>query len=183
MQIDGPVLIARFALEKFWDTHFLGLINYVSDEITSGLCTAYQTFSDISLAHYNLSEYSYSRRINDDLCLHISLEEDDYVEDLVDCYMDEVTLPSGKVVLRRNNDSIISIYEGYAATSFIPMVARVYVLDEMDEVVTELYHSVHASELAGRRIKIHDRQELIHEAFTNLREVLGVSEDKISDAA
>ncbi|TRP10494.1 hypothetical protein DNP97_23640, partial [Salmonella enterica subsp. enterica serovar Panama] len=84
----------------------IGLINYVSDEITSGLYEVYRTFSDINMAGYTFSEYSYTRRITDELSLHISLKEDDFEEQLTDCYMDETTLPSGKVVLRRNNESI-----------------------------------------------------------------------------
>ncbi|HBD0057733.1 TPA: hypothetical protein KFT63_004129, partial [Escherichia coli] len=51
------------------------------------------------------------------------------------------------------------------------------------EVVTELYQGVNVSELAGGRIKIHDRQELISEVFANLREFIPASEDKIFDAA
>lgn len=183
MEVDGQVLIARFALEKFWDTHFIGLINYVSDEITSGLYEVYRTFSDINMAGYTFSEYSYTRRITDELSLHISLKEDDFEEQLTDCYMDETTLPSGKVVLRRNNESIIGIYEGYASKSYFPMVANVRVLDTDGEVVTELYQGVNVSELAGGRIKIHDRQELISEVFANLREFIPASEDKIFDAA
>ncbi|CAM6937538.1 MULTISPECIES: hypothetical protein [Escherichia] len=139
MEVDGQVLIARFALELFWNTHFIGLINYVSDEITSRLYEAYRTFSDISMAAYTFSDYSYSRRISDELSLHISLQEDDFEDQLTDCYMDETTLPSGKVVLRRNNESIIDIYERYAAKSYFHMVACVRVLDLDGEVVTELY--------------------------------------------
>jgi len=183
MGVDGQVLIARFALEKFWNTHFLGLINYVSDEITSGLYDAYRTFCDINMAGYTFSEYSYSRRINDELSLHISLEESDCNDQLGDCYMDEITLPSGKVVLRRNNDSILSIFESYAEKSYFPMVAHVRVLEEDGEVITELSQGVNASELAGGRVKIHDRQYLINEVFANLRELITVSEDKISEAA
>ena len=40
-----------------------------------------------------------------------------------------------------------------------------------------------APSLAGGRIKIHDRQELISEVFANLREFIPASEDKIFDAA
>ncbi|MDC7918447.1 hypothetical protein OIU05_20910, partial [Escherichia coli] len=108
---------------------------------------------------------------------------DDFEEQLTDCYMDETTLPSGKVVLRRNNESIIGIYEGYASKSYFPMVANVRVLDTDGEVVTELYQGVNVSELAGGRIKIHDRQELISEVFANLREFIPASEGKIFDAA
>ncbi|EES2025395.1 TPA: hypothetical protein HIT98_003912 [Escherichia coli] len=183
MEVDGQVLIARFALELFWNTHFIGLINYVSDEITSRLYEAYRTFSDISMAAYTFSDYSYSRRISDELSLHISLQEDDFEDQLTDCYMDETTLPSGKVVLRRNNESIIDIYESYAAKSYFHMVACVRVLDLDGEVVTELYQGVNVSELAGGRIKIHDRQDLIYEVFTNLRELIPASEVKISVAA
>ncbi|EAN4326874.1 hypothetical protein EG703_04500 [Salmonella enterica] len=183
MEVDGQVLIARFALEQFWNTHFIGLINYVSDEITSGLYEAYRTFSDIIMASYTFSEYSYSRRINDELSLHISLQEDDWDEQLSDCYMDETTLPSGKVVLRRNNESIISIYESYAAKSYFHMVACARVLDQDGEVVTELYQGVNVSELAGGRIKIHDRQDLIYEVFANLRKLIPASEVKFSVAA
>ena len=57
------------------------------------------------------------------------------------------------------------------------------VLDTDGEVVTELYQGVNVSELAGGRIKIHDRQELISEVFANLREFIPASEDKIFDAA
>ncbi|HFV9916534.1 TPA: hypothetical protein ACIAQY_004702, partial [Salmonella enterica subsp. diarizonae serovar 61:l,v:z35] len=178
MEVDGQVLIARFALEQFWNTHFIGLINYVSDEITSGLYEAYRTFSDIIMAAYTFSEYSYSRRINDELSLHISLQEDDWDEQLSDCYMDETTLPSGKVVLRRNNESIISIYESYAAKSYFHMVACARVLDQDGEVVTELYQGVNVSELASGRIKIHDRQDLIYEVFANLRKLIPASEVK-----
>ncbi|HGB6041993.1 TPA: hypothetical protein ACIVWC_004388, partial [Salmonella enterica subsp. diarizonae serovar 61:l,v:z35] len=180
MEVDGQVLIARFALEQFWNTHFIGLINYVSDEITSGLYEAYRTFSDIIMAAYTFSEYSYSRRINDELSLHISLQEDDWDEQLSDCYMDETTLPSGKVVLRRNNESIISIYESYAAKSYFHMVACARVLDQDGEVVTELYQGVNVSELASGRIKIHDRQDLIYEVFANLRKLIPASEVKFS---
>ncbi|HFW3543050.1 TPA: hypothetical protein ACIBH9_002453 [Salmonella enterica subsp. diarizonae serovar 61:l,v:z35] len=183
MEVDGQVLIARFALEQFWNTHFIGLINYVSDEITSGLYEAYRTFSDIIMAAYTFSEYSYSRRINDELSLHISLQEDDWDEQLSDCYMDETTLPSGKVVLRRNNESIISIYESYAAKSYFHMVACARVLDQDGEVVTELYQGVNVSELASGRIKIHDRQDLIYEVFANLRKLIPASEVKFSVAA
>lgn len=183
MEVGGQVLIARFALEQFWNTHFIGLINYVSDEITSGLHEAYRTFSDIIMAAYTFSEYSYSRRINDELSLHISLQENDFDEQLTDCYMDETTLPSGKVVLRRNNESIIGIYESYAAKSYFHMVACVRVLDQDGEVVTELYQGVNVSELAGGRIKIHDRQDLIYEVFANLRDLIPASEVKISVAA
>ncbi|MGS5368775.1 hypothetical protein ACVD2R_12145 [Escherichia coli] len=183
MEVDGQVLIARFALELFWNTYFIGLINYVSDEITSRLYEAYRTFSDISMAAYTFSDYSYSRRISDELSLHISLQEDDFEDQLTDCYMDETTLPSGKVVLRRNNESIIDIYESYAAKSYFHMVACVRVLDLDGEVVTELYQGVNVSELAGGRIKIHDRQDLIYEVFTNLRELIPASEVKISVAA
>ncbi|MGS0066369.1 hypothetical protein ACUOJY_29875, partial [Escherichia coli] len=35
MQVDGQVMIARFALQQFWDTHFIGLITFVSESITS----------------------------------------------------------------------------------------------------------------------------------------------------
>lgn len=183
MEVDGQVLIARFALEQFWNSHFIGLINYVSDEITSRLYKVYSTFSDISMAAYTFSEYSYTRCITDELSLHITLEEDDFEEQLIHCYMDETTLPTGKVVLRRNNETIIGIYEGYASQSYFNMVANVKVLDTDGEVVTELYQGVSVSELSGGRIKIHDRQELISEIFTNLREFIPVSEDKIFDAA
>ncbi|EKA1638940.1 hypothetical protein OJ405_002431 [Salmonella enterica] len=183
MEVDGQVLIARFALEQFWNTHFIGLINYVSDEITSGLYEAYRTFSDIIMAAYTFSEYSYSRRINDELSLHISLQEDDLDEQLSDCYMDEITLPSGKVVLRRNNESIIGIYESYAAKSYFHMVACARVLDQDGEVITELYQGVNVSELACGRIKIHDRQDLIYEVFANLRKLIPASEVKFSVAA
>ena len=74
MQVDGQVMIARFALQQFWDTHFIGLITFVSESITSSLYKAYETFSDISLACYKLSEYSYSRSINSELTLNISLK-------------------------------------------------------------------------------------------------------------
>ncbi|EMV3581373.1 hypothetical protein AACI64_004832, partial [Escherichia coli] len=72
---------------------------------------------------------------------------------------------------------------GYASKSYFPMVANVRVLDTDGEVVTELYQGVNVSELAGGRIKIHDRQELISEVFANLREFIPASEDKIFDAA
>ncbi|EFR0233212.1 hypothetical protein HZM05_002774 [Salmonella enterica] len=214
MEVDGQVLIARFALEQFWNTHFIGLINYVSNEITSGLYEAYRTFSDIIMAAYTFSEYSYSRRINDELSLHISLQEDDLDEQLSDCYMDEITLPSegelsphisiqdndldeqltdchmdetslpsGKVVLRRNNESIIDIYESYAAKSYFHMIACARVLDQDGEVITELYQGVNVSELASGRIKIHDRQDLIYEVFANLRKFIPASEVKFSVAA
>lgn len=183
MEVDGQVLIARFALEQFWNTHFIGLINYVSDEITSGLHDAYRTFSDISMAAYTFSEYSYSRRITDELSLHISLQEDDFDDQLTDCYMDETTLPSGKVVLRRNNESIIDIYESYAAKSYFHMVAHVRVLDQDGEVVNELYQGVNVSELTGGRVKIHDRQDLIYEVFSTLRKLIPATEVKVSVAA
>ncbi|EGF1626077.1 hypothetical protein IB352_004805, partial [Escherichia coli] len=61
--------------------------------------------------------------------------------------------------------------------------ACVRVLDLDGEVVTELYQGVNVSELAGGRIKIHDRQDLIYEVFTNLRELIPASEVKISVAA
>ncbi|HCU4940007.1 TPA: hypothetical protein OUV79_004903, partial [Escherichia coli] len=166
-----------------WNTHFIGLINYVSDEITSGLHDAYRTFSDISMAAYTFSEYSYSRRITDELSLHISLQEDDFDDQLTDCYMDETTLPSGKVVLRRNNESIIDIYESYAAKSYFHMVAHVRVLDQDGEVVNELYQGVNVSELTGGRVKIHDRQDLIYEVFSTLRKLIPATEVKVSVAA
>ncbi|ARO93436.1 hypothetical protein ACY61_22975 [Salmonella enterica subsp. enterica serovar Saintpaul] len=183
MQVDGQVMIARFALQQFWDTHFIGLITFVSESITSSLYKAYETFSDISLACYKLSEYSYSRSINSELTLNISLKENDFCEDLSDCYMEDEALPSGRVISRRNNDSIISIYESYAAASYIPMIASLEVVDEYGEVVTDLCHTVYVSELTGGRIKIHDRNDLVSEVFDNLRNLNLAVGDSVSQAA
>jgi len=183
MQVDGRVMIARFALQQFWDTHFLGLITFVSESITSSLYDAYKTFSDISMARFTLSEYSYSRCINSELTLNISIKEDDFIDDLSDCYMEDVTLSSGRVISRRNNDFIISIYESYAAASHIPMIATLEVVDEYGDVVTDLCQTVYVSELTGGRIKIHDRNILVSEVFENLRNLNLAVGDSVSQAA
>ncbi|EAT1503583.1 TPA: hypothetical protein NBX31_004639, partial [Enterobacter bugandensis] len=128
-------------------------------------------------------EYSYSRSINSELTLNISLKENDFCEDLSDCYMEDEALPSGRVISRRNNDSIISIYESYAAASYIPMIASLEVVDEYGEVVTDLCHTVYVSELTGGRIKIHDRNDLVSEVFDNLRNLNLAVGDSVSQAA
>ncbi|EEX1006234.1 hypothetical protein D3981_004214 [Escherichia coli] len=169
MKIDDRVLIARFALEQFWESDFSNFLSYITDSITDCLRRAYNTLGDMSLAYYRMSEYSYSRRINDEYTLTISLEEDNYQEKITDCYMEDVVLPNGKVVSKRNDEYLISIFNSVADESSVPMTACVRILDEDDEVVSELYRHTYASLQPNGYLKIGERGEIVREAFDQLR--------------
>lgn len=172
MKIDDRVLIARFALKQFWESDFSNFLNYVTDSITECLQRAYSTLGDMSLAFYRMSEHSYSRRINDEYTLTISLDEDSYQREISDSYMEEVVSTTGKVVLKRNDEWLINIYNSVADESDVPMTACVRILNEDDEVVSEIYRGTYVSLQPNGYLKIGDRGEIVREAFAQLREEL-----------
>lgn len=172
MEVNGEVHIARFALQKFWDTEFEAFVEYLQDLLTESLYRAYATFSSISMAIYGLSEYEYSRRINDGLTLNITLmdETDSFGYD--DCYMDEVTLPNGKVIQKRNNETIINIFNSAADESSLPAVMRILFTDENGDEVYSSYSGMYVSKEKNGMLKIADRTSLLSEAFHELRNIM-----------
>lgn len=89
---------------------------------------------------------------------------------------------SGRVISRRNNDSIISIYESYAAASYIPMIASLKsLMNTAKWLLTSAIPFMFQS--TGGRIKIHDRNDLVSEVFDNLRNLNLAVGDSVSQAA
>lgn len=170
MQVDGEVHIARFALQKFWDTEFNAFVEYLQEYLSDSLRRAYETFSSISLAFYSLSDYEYSRRINNGLTLTITLEEEDHPLDLVDCYMDEETLPSGEVIQKRNDETIINIFNNVADESYVPALMYILFTDEDGAEISSSYMNTYASKGKDGKVKISDRTILLREAFHELKE-------------
>lgn len=169
MQVDGEVHIARFALQKFWDTEFNSFVEYLQDYLSESLYRAYETFSNISMAFYGLNDYEYSRRISDGLTLTITLEEEDHPFDYVDTYMDDETLPTGKVIRKRNDETIINIFNNVADESEIPALMFILFTGEDGVEVSSSYMGTYVTKGKDGKLKIADRTSLLREAFHDLR--------------
>ena len=178
MQVNGEVHIARFALQKFWDTEFNTFVEYLQDSLTESLYRAYETFSNISMAFYGLSDYRYSRQITDGLTLTITLEEENCPFEYVDCYMDEVTFPSGKVILKRNNETVINIFNNVADESDIPALMHILFTDENEVEVSSSYSGTCVSKGKDGKLKIADRTNLLREAFSEFRQKTSPATDQ-----
>ena len=86
--------------------------------------------------------------------------------------MDEVTLPNGKVIQKRNNETIINIFNSAADESSLPAVMRILFIDENGDEVYSSYSGTYVSKEKNGMLKIADRTSLLSEAFHELRNIM-----------
>ncbi len=138
------------------NTHFIGLINYVSDEITSRLMRliALSVIYPWPLIHLVIIIFtSYFRRTESAYFTSRGWFEDQ----LTDCYMDETTLPSGKVFYAAITNQLLIFMKVMLQNplSYGCLCSRPW---SRWWGCYWIYQGVNVSELAGGRIKIHDRR-------------------------
>ncbi|MBL5923275.1 hypothetical protein I7V28_19535 [Lelliottia amnigena] len=172
MAVNGEVHIARFALQKFWDTEFEAFVEYLQDLLSENLHRAYETFSSINMAICGLSEYEFTRKINGGLTMNITLLEETDPFGYQDCYMEEVMLPHGKIINKRNNETIINIFNSAADESEISALMRILFTDEHGEEIYTSYSGTYVSKGKNGMLKIANRTSLLREAFHELRNIL-----------
>lgn len=172
MEIDGAVLIARFALKQFFESEVLDFISEVESNISTCLYRAYNTFSEIDMQVFQVSGHTFTRRINDDLSLRISLEESGMTDDISDCYFDEVELSNGKQVYRRNNDLIKSIFKSAVEGKNTYAYLKIDILDSDDCDVYQSWHHTYVERKDSGRIVISELKRYVREAILEFRSSL-----------
>ncbi|MDU1983730.1 MAG: hypothetical protein E6733_01260 [Streptococcus parasanguinis] len=168
MDAGGEVLISRLVLKRFWDHEFMGFIEFISDALSSSMCDAYNTLSDISMAQYDLSEYVYKRKINSELCIEITYESDNDRDDM-DAYMEDVTLPNGKVLQRRYDEGLKLFYHGATKGQDLPVIVFIKIKDENDCEIFGAASGTYVTKGKGGRYHMADHREIIHEVLSDFR--------------
>lgn len=168
MEAGGEVLISRFVLKRFWDHEFMGFIEFICDTLSSSMCDAYNTLSDISMAQYDFNEYVYKRKINSELSIEITYESDNDRDDM-DAYMEDVTLPNGKVVQRRYDEGLKLFYHGAAEGQDLPVTAFIKIKDENDCELFGAATGTYVTKGKGDRYHMADHREIIHQVLSDFR--------------
>ena len=168
METGGEVLISRLVLQRFWDHEFMGLIQFITDQLSSALVDSYRTLSNISMANYDCTEYVYKRKINSELSIQVSYASDDDRDD-IDAFMDDETLPNGKVVQCRNDERLKSFYHDAAKHQDLPVIVYIKILDEFDSELFSTATGTYVSKGKGDKYHMADHREIIHQALSDFR--------------
>lgn len=79
-------------------------------------------------------------------------------------------MPSGKVIQKRNDETIINIFNNVADESYVPALMYILFTDEDGAEISSSYMNTYASKGKDGKVKISDRTMLLRDAFHELKE-------------
>lgn len=169
MNVDGRVLVAKFALKQFFHSDFGDFISFVEKEITVCLNETLRIIKSVEHAFVRVGQHKIKRRINDGLKLSIDFSTDEYPANMPDVYIKFTETNDGNGALYCDNDALIALYTNVASLTNVPVMMEVTLIDKRERVICESSHSTYVSLDSHGRYKVIDRTLLINEAFEDFR--------------
>lgn len=114
MNVDGRVLVAKFALKQFFHSDFGDFISFVEKEITVCLNETLRIIKSVEHAFVRVGQHKIKRRINDGLKLSIDFSTDEYPANMPDVYIKFTETNDGNGALYCDNDALIALYTNVA---------------------------------------------------------------------
>jgi len=168
MEVEGKVLISRHALTHFYHSEYLDFISYCRNKLIDVLGTVYWTFVDMTRAYSLLSQYQYSRKINKDCKLSLSIDDASYPLNMHERYITRDTV-NGEQLTNRNNEAITKLYMDVASGDCVPVNIKVEVTTQGGVCIYSGLLAASASYSPKAVIKIHNRKELLKEIIPVIR--------------